>query len=28
MRKTNGLTNITFTVPSPVGIKFYRLHKP
>jgi hypothetical protein len=26
--QTNGLTNISFTEPSPVGNKFYRLHKP
>ncbi|MCX6922273.1 MAG: hypothetical protein NT154_03495, partial [Verrucomicrobia bacterium] len=26
--QTNGLTNISFAEPSPLGNKFYRLHKP
>ena len=26
--QTNGLTNISFTEPSPIGNKFYRLHNP
>ena len=26
--QTNELTNISFAEPSPVGNKFYRLHKP